>query len=121
MISVHQWPLWPGTGGPGSIVEHSINVPLGPGSGDAEYARAFADTVEPAVGSFEPDLVLVSAGFDAHRDDPLSHMQVTADGFRELGRRCAALGPRVAAVLEGGYNLDTLPDLVEAALEGFSA
>jgi acetoin utilization deacetylase AcuC-like enzyme len=61
----------------------------------------------------------VAAGFDAHRDDPLAEMEVTADGFRELARRCAALGPRTAAVLEGGYNLETLPDLVEAALEGF--
>ena len=64
--------------------------------------------------------MLVSAGFDAHEDDPLAGMRVTADGFRELARRCAALGPRVAAVLEGGYNLETLPGLVDAALDGFT-
>jgi len=64
--------------------------------------------------------VLVSAGFDAHVDDPLADMRVTEDGFRELARRCAALGPRVAAVLEGGYELDTLPGLVDAALDGFT-
>jgi len=121
MISMHQWPLWPGTGGPGSSDGHTLNVPLAAGSGDAEYMRAFAEVVVPAVYAFEPDVVLVSAGFDAHRDDPLAQMEMSADGFRELGRRCGALGPRVAAVLEGGYNLDTLPDLVEAALEGFSA
>jgi acetoin utilization deacetylase AcuC-like enzyme len=63
--------------------------------------------------------VLVSAGFDAHVDDPLSDMRVTADGFRELARRSAQLAPRVAVALEGGYNLRTLPDLVEAALDGF--
>jgi acetoin utilization deacetylase AcuC-like enzyme len=120
-ISLHQWPLWPGTGGPGSSYEHNLNVPLASGSGDAEYVRAFSDVVEPAVGAFEPDVVLVSAGFDAHRDDPLAEMEVSEEGFRELGRRCGALGPRVAAVLEGGYNLDTLPALVEAALEGLSA
>ena len=120
MISVHQWPLWPGTGGPGSSYEHTLNVPLAAGSGDAEYMRAFDEIVEPAVRAFGPDVVVVSAGFDAHRDDPLAGMEVSADGFRELGRRCGALAPRVAAVLEGGYNLDTLPDLVEAALEGFS-
>jgi len=71
------------------------------------------------VGAYEPELVLVSAGFDAHSEDPLAGMQVTAEGFRELARRSAALAPRCAAVLEGGYNLETLPDLVQAALEGF--
>jgi acetoin utilization deacetylase AcuC-like enzyme len=118
MVSMHQWPFWPGSGGPGSGDEHTLNVPLAKGSGDAEYLRAFDDVVEPAVRAFGPDVVLVSAGFDAHRDDPLAEMELSADGFRELGRRCGALAPRVAAVLEGGYNLDTLPDLVEAALEG---
>ena len=120
-VSMHQWPLWPGTGGPGSSDEHTLNVPLAAGFGDAEYVRAFDDLVEPAVRAFEPDVLLVSAGFDAHRDDPLAQMEVSADGFRELGRRCGALAPRVAAVLEGGYNLDTLPDLVEAALDGLSS
>ncbi len=119
-VSMHQWPFWPGSGGPGSSSEHTLNVPLAAGSGDAEYVRAFDELVAPAVGAFEPDVVLVSAGFDAHRDDPLAEMKVSGDGFRELGRRCAALAPRIAAVLEGGYNLETLPDLVEAGLEGFS-
>ena len=121
MISLHQWPLWPGTGGPGSSFEHTVNVPLAAGSGDSEYMQAFSELVEPSVRAFEPDLLLVSAGFDAHSDDPLAQMEVSAAGFRELGRRCGALAPRVAAVLEGGYNLETLPALVEAALEGFSA
>jgi acetoin utilization deacetylase AcuC-like enzyme len=121
MVSLHQWPFWPGTGGPGSSDEHTLNVPLAAGSGDEEYMRVFDEVVEPAVRAFEPDVVLVSAGFDAHRDDPLAQMELTDNGFRELGRRCGALAPRVAAVLEGGYNLDTLPDLVEAALEGVSA
>ena len=70
--------------------------------------------------AFGPDLVLVSAGFDAHRADPLAQMEVSEDGFFELAERCAALGPRVAAVLEGGYNLETLPALVAAAHRGFS-
>jgi acetoin utilization deacetylase AcuC-like enzyme len=65
--------------------------------------------------------VLVSAGFDAHVDDPLSDMALTADGFRALAHRAAQLGPRTAVVLEGGYNLSTLPDLVESALEGFDS
>ena len=61
----------------------------------------------------------MSAGFDAHELDPLGGMRLTVDGFRELARRCSALAPRTAAVLEGGYNVETLPSLVEAALEGF--
>jgi acetoin utilization deacetylase AcuC-like enzyme len=120
-VSLHEWPFYPGTGGPDDQDETTVNVPLPAGSTDAEYIEAFATRVEPAVVKFEPELVLVSAGFDAHEDDPLAHMLVTAAGFRELARRCAALGPRVAAILEGGYNLATLPRLVEAALEGFSA
>jgi len=98
-----------------------VNVPLPAGSGDDEYFAAFGELVEPLVRAFEPDLVIVAAGFDAHRDDPLAEMAMTADGFRELARRSAALGPRVAAILEGGYNLETLPELVEAALEGFES
>ena len=120
-VSLHQWPFYPGTGGPDEQAETTLNVPLGARSGDDEYARAFDDVVEPAVRSFDPDLVLVSAGFDAHREDPIALMEVTEEGFRELARRSAALGPRVAAVLEGGYNLETLPRLVHAALEGFSS
>jgi acetoin utilization deacetylase AcuC-like enzyme len=118
-VSLHQWPFYPGTGGPGTSDEHTLNVPLPAGSGDADYFRMFDEVVEPAVRSFEPELVLVSAGFDAHEQDPLAEMRVTTDGFRELARRCAALGPTTGAVLEGGYNLATLPGLVEAALDGF--
>ncbi len=120
-VSLHQWPFYPGTGGPGTSDEHTVNVPLSAGSGDAEYIAAFGEIVEPAVERFEPDLLIVSAGFDAHVDDPLAHMLVTADGFRELSRRAASLAPRTAVTLEGGYNLGTLPSLVEAALEGFDA
>jgi acetoin utilization deacetylase AcuC-like enzyme len=118
-ISLHQWPFWPGSGGPGSNADGILNIPLPAGSGDAEYGAAFEHVVEPTVHAFEPDLVIVAAGFDAHRDDPLAEMALSADGFRELARRCASFAPRTAAVLEGGYNLATLPALVEAALEGF--
>jgi acetoin utilization deacetylase AcuC-like enzyme len=120
-VSLHQWPLYPGSGGPDDQAETTVNVPLPAGSGDAEYLDAFARTVEPAVTRFEPELVLVSAGFDAHAADPLADMRLSEDGFRELARRCRALCDRVAAVLEGGYELDTLPRLVDAALAGFTA
>jgi acetoin utilization deacetylase AcuC-like enzyme len=118
--SMHQWPFYPGTGGPGEGDETTLNVPLPAGTGDKDYLEAFDELVAPAVRAFEPDLVLVSAGFDAHFQDPLAAMLVTADGFRELARRSAELGPRVAAVLEGGYDPLTLPGLVGAAADGFS-
>jgi acetoin utilization deacetylase AcuC-like enzyme len=118
--SLHQWPFYPGTGGPGEQGPTLLNVPLPAGTGDAGYLEAFEE-VERAVANFAPELVIVSAGFDAHVDDPLAEMHVTAEGFRELARRSARLAPHVAAVLEGGYNLRTLPDLVEAALTGFGA
>jgi acetoin utilization deacetylase AcuC-like enzyme len=120
-ISLHQWPFWPGSGGPGTSADGVVNVPLAAGSGDDEYREAFRQVVEPSVRAFEPDLVLVAVGVDAHCDDPLAEMLVTGAGFRELAQRSAALGPRVAAVLEGGYNLDTLPGLVECVLEGFES
>jgi len=120
-VSLHQWPFYPGTGGPDDQAETTLNIPLAAGSGDAEYFDAFEQLVEPAVTAFEPELLLVSAGFDAHLEDPLAEMCVTAEGFRELSRRCAALAPRVAAVLEGGYELETLPGLVAAARDGFTA
>jgi acetoin utilization deacetylase AcuC-like enzyme len=120
VVSLHQWPLYPGSGGPDEQAETTLNVPLPAGCGDAEYARAFDEVVEPEVRRFEPELVLVSAGFDAHEDDPLADMRVTVEGFAELARRSRALGPRIAAVLEGGYNLQTLPACVQSALDGFT-
>ena len=117
-VSLHQWPFYPGSGdGEG----FTINLPVPPGSGELEWLSLLEHVVLRAARAFEPELVLVSAGFDAHLEDPLAEMRVTADGFRELSRRCASLAPRVAAVLEGGYELETLPGLVEAALDGFSA
>jgi acetoin utilization deacetylase AcuC-like enzyme len=118
-VSLHQWPFYPGSGGPGEGNETTVNVPLRAGCGDAEYIEAFEREVEPAFERFEPELVVVSAGFDVHSEDPLAQMLVTEDGFRELARRSASLAPRVAAVLEGGYNVRTLPGLVRAAHEGF--
>ena len=118
-VSLHQWPFWPGTGGPESQAKTTLNVPMRAGAGDDDYLRAFERTVEPALARFEPELVLVSAGFDAHVDDPLADIRLSAAGFRELARRCASAAPRCAAVLEGGYNLDTLPALAASALDGF--
>jgi acetoin utilization deacetylase AcuC-like enzyme len=120
-VSLHQWPFYPGSGGPDDQRETTLNVPLAAGCGDTEYLDAFARIVEPAVLRFEPELLLVSAGFDAHDRDTLAHMDVTENGFREMARRCTQLAPRLAAVLEGGYETETLPRLVEAALAGFES
>jgi acetoin utilization deacetylase AcuC-like enzyme len=120
-VSMHEWPFYPGTGGPDDQGETVVNVPLPAGSTDEDYLAAFDARVEPAISRFDPELLIVSAGFDAHEADPIAYMLVTEAGFRELARRSAALAPRVAAVLEGGYNLATLPTLVAAALDGFSA
>ena len=120
-VSLHQWPWWPGSGGPDDQGENVLNIPLAAGCGDAEYGRAFGEQVEPRLRGFEPDLLIVSAGYDAWAGDPLGEMEVTPAGFRELARRAASLSPRIAAVLEGGYDVEMLPDMVEATLEGFAA
>ncbi|HEY2327084.1 MAG TPA: histone deacetylase [Gaiellaceae bacterium] len=116
--SLHEWPFYPGSGGPDDQRDAVLNVPLAAGTGDDEYFAAFA-TVEERVRRFEPELLLVSCGFDAHADDPLANLQLSTEAFTELARRATQLAPRVAAVLEGGYNLRTLPSLFEAALDGF--
>ncbi len=117
-VSLHQWPFYPGSGGPGEQGETLVNLPLAAGTRDEGYLEAFGKAAS-AVEAFEPELLLVSAGFDAHRDDPLAELELSTEVFEELARRASRLAPRVAAVLEGGYNLDTLPDLVGAALAGF--
>ena len=119
-VSLHQWPFYPGTGGPDEQGETLVNVPLAAGTADDEYLAEF-ERVTRAIEAFEPELLLVSAGFDAHLDDPLAGLRLTDGAFRELASRATRLAPRTAAVLEGGYNLATLPDLVAAALEGFSS
>jgi acetoin utilization deacetylase AcuC-like enzyme len=119
-VSLHQWPFYPGTGGPDDQGETVLNLPLPAGTGDEAYLAAF-EVAEQAVAGFEPELLLVSAGFDAHVEDPLAELQLSTGLFEELARRASRLAPRVGAVLEGGYNLETLPDLVGSALRGFSS
>jgi acetoin utilization deacetylase AcuC-like enzyme len=117
-VSIHQWPFYPGSGGPGEGNATTLNVPLPADTADEEYAEHMETIVEPAVRAFEPELLLVSAGFDAAASDPIGGMRVSEDGFRELGRRSACLAERYALVLEGGYDVESLPRLVGACLEG---
>lgn len=127
-VSIHQQPLFPGTGaddelGAGEGYGHTVNVPLSAGATDATYAAAFDRVVLPVLEAYAPELVLVSAGFDAHERDPLGSMLVTDGGF---GRMAAALasvadrhaGGRLALVLEGGYDLAALESSLTAALRG---
>jgi acetoin utilization deacetylase AcuC-like enzyme len=116
-VSIHQWPFYPGTGGPGDGNESTINIPLTAGSGDEEYLQAMEETVEPAIKRFQPDLLLISAGFDAGEGDLIGSMRVTPQGFGELATHAGRLCERRALILEGGYNLDTLPGLVRPVVE----
>src|SRR5579871_7019 len=111
-VSLHQWPFYPGSGGPDEQSDTLVNLPLPAGTGDEGFLAAF-ELAEQAVSRFEPELLLVSAGFDGHAADPLAQLELSAALFEELARRAKGLAPRVAAVLEGGYNLETLPELVE--------
>jgi acetoin utilization deacetylase AcuC-like enzyme len=117
-LSVHQWPYYPGTGAPQEVggdkaKGSTINVGLPAGSGDDEYLAAFDEVFVPLLLGFKPDLVIISAGFDAYRADPLASMRVTREGFGAMADRLRAVADRVAggriiAALEGGYDLDGL-------------
>jgi acetoin utilization deacetylase AcuC-like enzyme len=117
-VSLHQWPFYPGSGGPDEGDETTVNVPLPAGTGDAQYLEAFDRAALPALERFAPDLLLVSAGFDAAAGDPLGGMLLTEDGFAALARRAGSISDRLALILEGGYNTETLPGLVQAVVEG---
>ncbi len=128
--STHQYPFYPGTGaasetGIGDGEGATLNVPLPAGTDDAGYAEAIQGQVIPAVRAFAPDILLISAGFDAWQNDPLGGMRVTEEGFRSWGEWLRTLadevcGGRLLAVLEGGYDLASLPRLVEANLVGLA-
>ncbi len=113
--STHQMPLYPGTGAPSERGEHGtiVNAPLRPGHGSAEFKDAFESALLPRVESFQPDLIVISAGFDAHWKDPLGSLQLSEPDFAwatqklmEIADRHA--GGRVVSILEGGYDLDGL-------------
>jgi acetoin utilization deacetylase AcuC-like enzyme len=123
-FSTHRLPFYPDTGsveeiGRGAGEGYNVNVPLPPRLGDGDYAAVFHELLVPIADAFEPQLVLVSAGFDSHGDDPLGGMGVTAEGFANL---CAIVqgiakrhaGGRLAMILEGGYDLPALAESVHA-------
>jgi acetoin utilization deacetylase AcuC-like enzyme len=118
-VSLHQWPFYPGSGGPGEGNATTVNIPLAAGFGDDEFREAMDEIAVPALVGFEPDLLLVSAGFDAAAGDPIGGMRLSAAGFRALAERAGRACDRSALILEGGYNIDTLPTLVGSAAEAF--
>jgi acetoin utilization deacetylase AcuC-like enzyme len=129
-FSVHQWPLYPGTGarherglGPGRGA--TLNCPLPPGSGDDAFLAALGDDLVAAADAFRPDFVIVSAGFDAHRADPLAQLEVTTSAYAEAAHIVREVAERhgrgrIVSVLEGGYDLDALGASVVAHLRALT-
>ena len=126
-VSLHQYPLYVNSGrsherGTGAGEGFTLYLPMAAGATDTDYGRAFREEVRPAIDRFRPELILVSAGFDAHRDDPLGGTQLTEHGFGDLTRQvcemaAAHTGGRVVSVLEGGYRPEALAASVSAHVE----
>ncbi|WP_457551659.1 histone deacetylase family protein [Desulfobacula sp.] len=129
-FSVHQDRLFPGTGnftetGSGAGEGYTINLPIPKGYGDAEYTSIFEHLLAPVAEQFAPELILVSAGFDTHKDDPMGGMRMTAQGFAGITASIKKMadkvcGGRIVYSLEGGYNCDALSEAVKAVLKEMS-
>lgn len=127
VVNTHQFPFYPGTGaaseiGHGPGVGATLNVPLEAGATDADHAHVWNTIVDPALVRFAPDMLIVSAGFDAHHDDPLGSQRVTTEGFRAWlsalrARAALTCGDRIAVVTEGGYDLQTLRACLDATVD----
>jgi acetoin utilization deacetylase AcuC-like enzyme len=129
-ISIHQRSIFPGTGledekGAAAGLNFNLNIPLDGGAADAEYLEVFERTVIPAIENYSPDLIIISAGFDAHADDPLGGMEVSSGGFGCMTRLVKDAAEnicpgRIVSVLEGGYSLKGLSASVRRHLEALS-
>ena len=130
-VSTHQYPYYPGTGassetGVGRGDGATINCPMPAGAGDAEYERAFTERILPKLDAFAPDAVIISAGFDAHVDDPLAQIRLSTSFYAWMSQRVmevadAHAGGRLVSMLEGGYNIDMLPLCVAEHLKVLAA
>lgn len=126
-VSLHQYPHYPGSGavneaGVAEGLGHTVNIPFPAGYGDAEYVAAFQRVIVPIARQFAPQFVLISAGFDGHARDPLSQMRLTKEGYAAMTRSLLSVARdhakgRLAAVLEGGYALDSLVESVASVLD----
>ncbi len=124
-ISLHQHPLYPGTGyveelGEGEGRGYTVNIPLPPGTGDESYLRALEEIAVPIAEQFSPDLLLVSAGYDTAKEDPLGGMLLSQGSYWQIGRVVKTLCSKIALTLEGGYSLTALSRGVYATLAGLS-
>jgi acetoin utilization deacetylase AcuC-like enzyme len=125
-VSIHQSPLYPGTGtrsdvGTGEGEGFTVNLPVRPGAGNAEFVSLVERVAVPLAGAFEPQLLLISAGYDAHADDPLANCRVTEQGYAAMTAALVAVGVPVGVVLEGGYALDALASSVATTMEVLAA
>ena len=127
--SIHQWPLYPGTGpaeyaGTGEGEGYTVNLTVPPGAGSDEFLALVQHVVVPIGREYKPDLIAISAGYDAHRDDPLGGLLLQTASFASMSNRMRALGEElgapVGAVLEGGYDLGALADSVAETMEALS-
>lgn len=126
-FSTHQYPFYPGTGratetGEGQGKGLTINVPLSGGQGDEEYLEIFQKVLVPAAEKFQPECIMISAGFDAHRDDPLANMALTEQGYADMTNIVSSIaknfaGGRIVSCLEGGYHLKALAGSVDCHLQ----
>ena len=126
-VSSHQFPFYPGTGasaetGKGAGAGFTLNIPLTIGDRDDVVERKYAETVLPRLREFKPELLLVSAGFDAHEMDPLGQLRMTTEGFARLTEMLLGVADevcegRMVLVTEGGYDLKALSDSLEAVIE----
>ncbi|OHD68987.1 MAG: histone deacetylase [Spirochaetes bacterium RBG_16_49_21] len=126
-ISLHQFPHYPGTGsaeetGAGKGAGYTMNIPMHAGSGDEEYLTAFQNRIIPSLEKFKPEIILISAGFDGHKSDPLSSIRLSSDAYAEFTNMLMAIAGRhgtgrIIAFLEGGYNLSALSESVLAMME----
>jgi acetoin utilization deacetylase AcuC-like enzyme len=126
-VSTHQFPFYPGTGAADEIGTaegrgFTFNVPLEAGATDADYELVCRELVIPVLGRFAPDLILVSAGYDAHERDPLASMRMTAGGYAGIVRRLTAAAPgrAIAFVTEGGYDLTALAACLDASFDAIA-
>ena len=117
--SLHQWPFYPGTGADHEKGDFNnvLNIPLGIGSGETQYFKAFDNKVVPFLKACEPELLIISAGFDASLNDPLGGMQLLPEHFAEFTRYCLEISPHLLLGLEGGYDLNDLADCSRAVTE----
>ncbi len=120
-FSTHQYPFYPGTGSEKENNDHILNVPMREGSGDAEFKSVYSGIFREAVRKFKPQIILVSAGYDLHRDDPLTSLEVTDDGVEFIVREIVNAGRELSVpllfTLEGGYNLNALRRCSRRTLE----